>query len=125
MSVIQLHEVSRIYRIGEVETQALARCGSDHRGRRVHGPGRAFGFGQDHHAADDGLPGQAHQRASGAQRAGRLRTECQQAGRPARGTIGFVFQFFALIPGLTAYENVELPLLLTGVKARRAARKSG
>jgi putative ABC transport system ATP-binding protein len=32
------------------------------------------------------------------------------------GTIGFVFQFFALIPGLTAYENVDLPLLLAGTK---------
>ncbi len=30
-----------------------------------------------------------------------------------RGTIGFVFQFFALIPTLTAYENVEMPLLLS------------
>ncbi len=26
--------------------------------------------------------------------------------------LGFVFQFFALIPTLTAYENVEMPLLL-------------
>ncbi len=34
-----------------------------------------------------------------------------------RGTIGFIFQFFALIPTLTAYENVEMPLLLNGVKA--------
>src|SRR3990172_9394124 len=29
-----------------------------------------------------------------------------------RGTIGFIFQFFALIPTLTAYENIEMPLLL-------------
>lgn len=38
-----------------------------------------------------------------------------------RGTIGFIFQFFALIPTLTAYENVEMPLLLNGhtPKARR------
>ena len=31
-----------------------------------------------------------------------------------RGTIGYVFQFFALIPTLTAYENIEMPLLLVG-----------
>ena len=34
-----------------------------------------------------------------------------------RGTIGFIFQFFALIPTLTAYENIEMPLLLVGMKA--------
>ena len=33
-----------------------------------------------------------------------------------RTSIGFVFQFFALVPVLTTYENVELPLLLSGVK---------
>jgi len=33
-----------------------------------------------------------------------------------RGAIGFIFQFFALIPTLTAYENIEMPLLLNGVK---------
>jgi putative ABC transport system ATP-binding protein len=33
--------------------------------------------------------------------------------------IGFVFQFFHLIPVLTAYENVELPLLLMRMSARR------
>jgi putative ABC transport system ATP-binding protein len=36
--------------------------------------------------------------------------------------VGFIFQFYNLIPVLTAFENVELPLLLSGLskKARRA-----
>jgi len=36
-------------------------------------------------------------------------------------TIGFIFQFYNLMPVLTAAENVELPLLLTGL--RHAERK--
>ncbi len=33
-----------------------------------------------------------------------------------RRTVGFVFQQFHLIPSLTAYENVELPLVFAGDK---------
>ena len=40
-----------------------------------------------------------------------------------RTRIGFVFQFFQLLPALTVLENVELPLLLAGsAKVREAAR---
>ena len=37
-------------------------------------------------------------------------------------TVGFVFQTFNLIPVLTAFENVELPLLLTQLGSRQRRR---
>ena len=43
-----------------------------------------------------------------------------------RDVIGFIFQFFALVPVLDAYENVELPLLLANVgSAERRERVLG
>ncbi len=41
-----------------------------------------------------------------------------------RRRIGFVFQFFNLLPTLTAAENVALPLLLDGVPRREAERRA-
>jgi putative ABC transport system ATP-binding protein len=39
-------------------------------------------------------------------------------------TMGFVFQAFNLIPVFSAAENVELPLLLTGVKPKTARQRA-
>jgi putative ABC transport system ATP-binding protein len=41
-----------------------------------------------------------------------------------REKIGFIFQFFALVPVLTAYENVELPLLLNNVRAKERRERA-
>ena len=59
--------------------------------------------------------------ADGADVAGMPRSE---RARMRRQSIGYVFQDFNLLPGLTAIENVTLPLELDGVSAK-AARATG
>ena len=47
----------------------------------------------------------------------------RQQARLRRCRIGFIFQFFHLIPRLTAAENVELPLTLAGVPPTERRRQ--
>ena len=41
-----------------------------------------------------------------------------ELARVRRENIGFVFQFFHLIPRLTAAENIEMPMILAGIEAK-------
>ena len=46
-----------------------------------------------------------------------------EQARVRRERIGFVFQFFHLVPRLTAEQNIELPMMLAGIEpAERKAR---
>ena len=121
MSVIELQEVTRFYKIGEVETRALRGVTltvEEGEFTAIVGPS---GSGKTTLLQ---LLGCLDKPTSGTVRVKGQDVTQLNANKRAdlrKGTIGFVFQFFALIPGLTAYENVELPLLLTGekVNARR------
>lgn len=55
--------------------------------------------------------------------AGEITSKLDDAGltKLRRHRIGFVFQFFQLLPSLTALENVELPLLLARAKNTQAS----
>src|SRR5476651_1560749 len=54
------------------------------------------------------------------QNVARLRDNALSDFRAQR--VGFIFQSFSLVPVLSAYENVEYPLLLTGVAAPERRR---
>ncbi|KPJ97270.1 MAG: macrolide ABC transporter ATP-binding protein, partial [Desulfobacterales bacterium SG8_35] len=47
----------------------------------------------------------------------------KQQAEVRRHKIGFVFQFFHLVPRLTAEQNVELPLVLAGVEKNERSRR--
>ena len=112
MEVTKVDNVTRVFKIGKVETQALRGISlSIEEGEftALVGPS---GSGKTTllqliGCLDQPTSGQVFVRGRDVSRLNR-----NQRADMRRGTIGFVFQFFALIPTLTAYENIEMPLLL-------------
>ena len=123
MEVIRTEKVTRNYKIGEVEAQALrgvdlsigsgeftALVGPSGSGKTtllqligcldVPTSGRVFINGKDVSTLNR-----------------------DQRADMRKGTIGFIFQFFALIPTLTAYENIEMPLLMSNGRSAAQIRE--
>jgi len=118
MEVIQLENVTKIYSIGEVETRALDGVSlSIEEGEfaALVGPS---GSGKTTMLQLMGcldIPNSGTVRINGQDV---TRFNASQRADLRREVIGFIFQFFALIPVLSGYENVELPLLLTAVPSK-------
>jgi len=112
MEVAKLTDVTRIYKIGEVETRALNGITMTIESGEFTSLVGPSGSGKTTllqliGCLDQPTSGQVVINGKDATKLSR-----NQRADLRKGTIGFVFQFFALIPTLTAYENVEMPLLL-------------
>jgi putative ABC transport system ATP-binding protein len=118
MEVVKIENVTRSYKIGKLETQALRGVNlsiNDGEFTALVGPS---GSGkttllQMIGCLDQPTAGHVYINNRDVTSLNR-----NQRADMRRGTIGFIFQFFALIPTLTAYENVEMPLLLNGHSPR-------
>ncbi|MCL4268849.1 MAG: ABC transporter ATP-binding protein [Anaerolineales bacterium] len=114
MEVAKLTNVTRVYKIGEVETRALNGVSLTINSGEFTSLVGPSGSGKTTLLQ---LIGCLDQPTSGSVAINGKETTNLNRNQRAdlrKGTIGFVFQFFALIPTLTAYENVEMPLLLNG-----------
>ena len=114
MEVVKIEDVTRTYKIGKVETQALRGvdlCIENGEFTALIGPS---GSGKTTLLQMIGCLDQPTNGRVLINNKDVTRLNRNQRADMRRGTIGFIFQFFALIPTLSAYENVEMPLLLNG-----------
>jgi putative ABC transport system ATP-binding protein len=123
-SALELRQVSKVYGSGPTEVHALREVDlSVERGELVAIMGPS-GSGKSTlltiaGSLEEATSGQVL--VDGVDLAGISRAE---QARMRRRSIGYVFQDFNLLPGLTAVENVTLPLELDGLGAK-AARATG
>jgi putative ABC transport system ATP-binding protein len=120
MSLLELHKISKSYGEGETVVRALDEIDlSVDEGQLVAVMGPS-GSGKSTLLTIAGSleePTSGEVRVGGAVLSSLSRND---KARLRRRTIGYVFQDFNLLPGLTAGENVALPLELDGVPARKA-----
>jgi len=120
MTVLELRDVSRTYGTGAAEVHALRDVSlSVEAGAMVAVMGPS-GSGKSTLLTIAGsleAPSSGEVLIGGTALSGMSRND---KARLRRRSIGYVFQDFNLLPGLTAAENVALPLELDGVSARKA-----
>lgn len=116
--IVQIRDLTKLYRQGDIEVRALHSISLDiARGEflALMGPSGSGKSTLLHIIAGIDRPTNGRCVVQGTE-VGEL-SEAELADW-RNNHVGFVFQTFNLIPVLTAYENVELPLLLTRLSAK-------
>jgi len=125
MEVTKITDATRVFKIGQLETRALRGVNLSVQSGEFTALVGPSGSGKTTLLQLIGLLDQPTSGSVFINGKNATRLNRNQRADLRRGSIGFIFQFFALIPTLTAYENVEMPLLLNGVNAaERKARVS-
>jgi len=122
-TVVELIDVTKTYRLGEILVEALRGVNMRASGGEIVAIMGPSGSGK---STILNLIGALDRPTSGKVIiAGKDISKMSEnkLGEIRRDSLGYIFQFYNLIPVLTAYENVELPMLITGVGSeKRAAR---
>ncbi|MDP1714528.1 MAG: ABC transporter ATP-binding protein [Anaerolineales bacterium] len=114
MEVVKIENVTRVYQIGKLETRALQGVNLSIASGEFTSLVGPSGSGKTTLLQ---MIGCLDQPTSGRVLVNGKEVTTLNRNQRAdmrRENIGFIFQFFALIPTLSAYENIEMPLLLNG-----------
>ena len=115
MAIIEVENVTKIYKIGEVETRALDGVTLDIQANEFAALVGPSGSGKTTMLQLMGCLDKPNSGIVKIKGQNVSQFSANQRANIRREMIGFIFQFFALVPVLSAYENVELPLLLNNV----------
>ncbi|MCO5211778.1 MAG: ABC transporter ATP-binding protein [Caldilinea sp.] len=118
MAIIELLDTSKSYRIGEIETRALDDVSLTVDSGEFTALVGPSGSGKTTLLQIIGCLDKPDRGTVTINGKDVTRLNANGRADMRREVIGFIFQFFALVPVLNAYENVELPLLLNGVGAK-------
>src|SRR5436309_9874660 len=122
-NIVTIRELSKIYEQGEIQVTALNRISLDiQQGEflSLMGPSGSGKSTLLHIIAGVDRPTTGECRVQGVDV---TRLNESQLADWRNQTVGFVFQTFNLIPVLTAFENVEMPLVLTRLASRERRKR--
>ena len=115
MAIIEVVNATKIYQVGEVETHALNGVSLEIEANEFAALVGPSGSGKTTMLQLMGCLDKPNSGTIKIKGQDVSQFNANQRAEIRREMIGFIFQFFALVPVLSAFENVELPLLLNNV----------